>query len=1111
METEQGIITTEELFGDQKTFTTEQLFGGKTKPSESSIWKLGKTFVGAGESAIKLGGDIVKFIPTGILEGMMAIFPEDTTVHDIARAIQQPIQKGLTYEPKTEEGKTYAGMIEWPFKKFDEWGDSVGDYIRENSLAAGAGPEEAAVVATTIGGAIKFLPYSLGLKATFKGPKPPKIISDRRIFEELNRPVDGLTLEPDVSNVKVEPSISMNQLETTPSLKDYVLKRSKNHSEEVNKLAEKLQKEEEIKIEAEKVVKPEVKPKTEGINLQSTIIPGGKEFLEQDIIPKAKQLGNGLVDTWERFKNLVIPRSGVPREELDIIMKKKGELDKATTLLEATTRDVERKFDKLSKQDQIDFIDNMKRGNPQPDPQLDQISDMIRTMDDALGLRLLQYNPDMNWIENHFRVLYKTIPGTTKEGFKGVFTKPLEGTKGFFKQHTLADLSEGIALGGEPITYNPMRMFRYHYADAMKYITTQNMWEELGNIDGREFVRFGKKAPEGFVRLNDRIANVYFKVPQGMVKAGEWYVEEGAGRLLNGYLSRDLIRETAAGRGLMWVKNSTTAVELGFVNTFHGTFETLESVASAVAHGTRTIWNEGIIKANIDKIIEGHKEIFTAPGAAIEKARIGGGFVRYIENKQHFLQTMRGQKFIKQFPDVETLIDDLFSAGMKGIGIHEDYRIGSIQTFKENRSSNNYIGAAIRSIPAFNEVLMKPLFDIYIPRMKIGVWAKEFSAELARRSGDIVSGKITRSELARNIWDFTENRFGEMNFDNIFWNRTFKTGLQAMIRSVTWKLGNIKLFGKAPIEQSKEFYNAFKEGRIPELTQEMAWVWGIAVTHAAISSIVQTVLTGEPPSEFKDFFWPKVDKEGNRISPATYMRDLFSLVKSPTKYVQHSMAGYIGRFIEVLNNKNFYGVEVHNAEDGWAQQRIDDLIHMVPVPFGISSMLRLHEQGLPTERAIIANFGFTKAPFYIEQSEAEQKAGELVQGYMMQRPKTKEEFARAQVRKEYAKKIQKTLRDKPQELDVIIKEMAKDIENHKLSMNDIDGIKNRLRTPLEGKFGRLTLHDQFLVWDICSREEKTKLKNILFSRIDRTKDVETLEKLKPQIENFFQEVRGGLK
>lgn len=843
-----------------------------------------------------------------------------------------------------------------------------------------------------------------------------------------------------------------------------------------------------------------------GREMQATVIPGTKEFIEKDVVPKVLQLGSGLKDTWERFKHLVVPRAGVKRDVLDTIMAMKGERDKAEFILEQTNKRARSFFDKLPQEENIAFVDRIKMGEDQPSPILQQLSDMLRTMDDALGKEIQRYNPKMSWLENHFRVLWKTIPGTTEEGFKGVFRKPLEGTKGFFKQHTLENMTEGIEKGGIPYSYNPVRMFEAHYADAMKYITANRMWDGLGEIGAREFVKFTQKAPEGFVRLADPLARVFFHVPQGMVNAGEWWVDEGAGRLLNNFLSRDMVRENAAGRGLMWVKNSTTAAELAF-NAFHAVFETVETVSSGVAQGARGIWNVGVLQKNWDAIGKGFKDIITAPFTPWTTARMGGSAIKYIADKEAFLETIQGKGFIKNFPEADGLINDLFTGGGK-LAMSQDYKINSIQTFRNALIENNYIGAAIRSIPALNEVMMKPLFEVYIPRLKVGMFLKEYSLTLSERAVDLEAGKITRPELARTVWDFTENRLGEMNFDNLFWNRTLKSSLQLMVRSVTWKLGNIRAFGRAISEQALEFASAAKEGRMPRLEQEFAWMWGLAATTAAMSSTIMYMTTGETPQDLIDYIYPKIDKEGNRISLPTYMRDLFSLVHSPISYIQHSLSGWISRFSEVIQNKDFYGVEVHDRDESFINQRLDDLIHMVPLPFGVSSYKRMKEEKQPIERQISGFLGFTKAPYYIEQTKAEQMAGELISGYMPERPRTKEEFKKSQLIKTHASEIQRAIKDKTP-LDTIVEGITSDVKSGKLHLDDIKRIQRRLREPLETRTQRLSLSDAFKVWDVANEGERVRLKPIVAKKIINLENSpDELKPMIPQIYKFLGKPQG---
>ena len=110
----------------------------------------------------------------------------------------------------------------------------------------------------------------------------------------------------------------------------------------------------------------------------------------------------------------------------------------------------------------------------------------------------------------------------------------------------------------------------------------------------------------------------------------------------------------------------------------------------------------------------------------------------------------------------------------------------------------------MRAFPAFTQLIMKPFFDIYIPNLKVALYARVRASLMEEHADDLGSGKMTQGELDRMALDSVENRFGEMNFDKLFWNRTFKTVLQeGLFRSVTWKFGNIGEFSGAAIGQGK--------------------------------------------------------------------------------------------------------------------------------------------------------------------------------------------------------------------------------------------------------------------------------------------------------------------
>ena len=739
------------------------------------------------------------------------------------------------------------------------------------------------------------------------------------------------------------------------------------------------------------------------IKLMSGIDPGLDKFINEDVKPGLQGAGKGVIDFLRGAVNLLSPKTGVDRNVLDRIFEMKGARDKAEAILDLATRKIENSFDKMSQKEQVDFVDRIKRGDKQSKPELQAVADFMRNLEDQTYSEVQKFKPSAVWKENHFRVLWKTIPGAMEgRGFGGIFRRPLQGTRGFLKHATLVDMSEGLNKGGVPYSYNPMTMFKNSYADMMKFITAQRMWQNFKDTGIAKFVKFGEKSPEGFVRLNDNISNVYFPIESGIVRAGEWFIEDNAGRLLNNFLSRDLIRETSLGRGLMAIKNSTTAVELS-LSAFHFTFETIEAGSSGMAVGIREMYNLGILKKNGDVFIKGIKDFITSPFAAKTIFMHGRQFLSLIKNGDEFIKSDMGRKFIKEFPDAKQYIDDFFNGGGK-LKMARDYEIQMEKTFVQNLKSGNYIGATLRAAPAAIKVMMKPLFDVYIPALKIGMFVKEFPLRLQEMERELALGKISRGELARQTIDFIDNRLGEMNFDNLFWNRTFKTSLQFFFRSITWKLGNVRAFGDAIYGQGKELVEAVREGRAPKLTPEASWLLSLSIYTAVIATITMKLLTGKYPQTIKDYIYPQSDKDdpNKRISLPTYARDAFSLVHSPLGYMKSSMSGEIGRILDVWQNKDFYGTEIYNPSDPFYMKTLYSGLHLAPVPFSISNFM---QPQMPTSQKVGGFFGFTKAPAYISQTPIQSDIFTLYDERFSGGTKTKEQIeaskAKSDIRRAY--------------------------------------------------------------------------------------------------------------
>jgi hypothetical protein len=625
--------------------------------------------------------------------------------------------------------------------------------------------------------------------------------------------------------------------------------------------------------------------------------------------------------------------------------------------------------------DRIDFIDRMKAGKDQASPELDAIAKSISKLDADMYYEITKYNPNLAWKENHFRVLWKKVPGAEKEKYWSFLSKrPVRGSRGFFKQSTLRSMSEGIEKGGVPYSTNPIEMFEMSYNDGMKYITAQKIIDSFKKDGIIKFIKSGQDVPDGYTKINDSLANVYFKTDQGMVKTGEYYVQEAPGRMLNNMLSRDYIRDTKLGKSLMDIKNFYTGIELG-LSPFHAVAISLEQIASGAGIGLRKIVNLGDVKGGI-------KDIVTAPFSPKTTFSSGREFFKFATVKD-FENSEGGKRFLEKNPNAKQYVDDFFQGGGL-IKQHEELKSNTYKALKENMGKDNYIGSAMRALPALNEGVMSPLFNVYIPSLKVGLFMKEFPLVLAENKSRLESGKVTREELSRKVVDGIDNRLGEMNFDNLYWNRTFKTASQFMLRSVTWKLGNIRQMGGAAPEQAMEFVNAIKEGRRPNLSPKMAWLFGLSLTQVVLASVIQNLSLKDDDKDkeikdFKDIVAPRINSDDNkeRVVIPTYYKDLLHFWHAPTEYVSSGVSGPLGKMTDIYFNKDFYNYEIRDENDPATKQLIDAGKYAMPKPFSITSFQKMKEKGEPVSKQALSFMGFNKAPGYLEHSDLESEILDL--------------------------------------------------------------------------------------------------------------------------------------
>ncbi|MES2214354.1 MAG: hypothetical protein V4465_03150, partial [Patescibacteria group bacterium] len=425
-----------------------------------------------------------------------------------------------------------------------------------------------------------------------------------------------------------------------------------------------------------------------------------------------------------------------------------------------------------------------------------------------------------------------------------------------------------------------------------------------------------------------------------MIKGGEYYAQKDAARLVNNHLSRDFIYETALGTGMMNIKNTLNTFQLGF-SAFHLTMETLDTVVTKFGIG-------------LSRIATGHA--FSGL-ADIAKSPIA---------PYSFFKD--GQKFFNDDPMLKDIEKAIFTGGAS-LKARQYYKNTVFDTFMKNAREGNYLGAMFRAPLAAVEATMRPLFSYYIPRLKVGAFRDLYAQQLQQFSKQIQSGEMTQDQVARMSWNNIENRMGEINYDNLFWNRTLKSSAMLMFRSVGWNLGTIREIGGAVLKDLPGEAKKAAGGKGFTFTSKMSYVLSLFFVTGIIGAIYEYLHTGQGPSGTMDLYYPKngaktAAGDDQRVEFPTYLKDIWQYTHQPIQTVADKFAPEFTALIELLRNKDFYGDDIRNTNDNLGDQAKQVAVFMADqfIPFSVANVNQQLKGQSTTEQNIESFLGIVNAP-----------------------------------------------------------------------------------------------------------------------------------------------------
>jgi hypothetical protein len=802
------------------------------------------------------------------------------------------------------------------------------------------------------------------------------------------------------------------------------------------------------------------KPEEPDLEFQSTLIPGAKELVEQDVIPKAQAAAKQILVASDAIRKVFAPASRGEAAQTVASSLRIGaaELARKKAVAYSALNDARKAFESQTPEHNFDFIDSFERGKPAETSVETRAAGVMHDMLQQDWLELHKRGLIEAYVENYFPHIFKRGDALGGEIAKYLGRAPLQGTRQFLRQRTFPtmkgamDYFKANDINLEPISTNPVDIFVMRHLDTNKLILTDEMWKELKEKQIPKFVKLGERPPDDYLQINDKIARVLQRSEKekGFVYRGNYYLPEQAATVLNNYLSPGL-RGKPGFELLRQSGNLLNQVQLG-LSAFHLVFTSNDAMISRAALGIQQL-SQG-------KPLPALRSFAEVPVAAATTFQKGNSL---------YHDYLAGTK--------TPLTDALVRAGGR-VRMDRFYINSAVENFWKALRSGNVLGAGLRAPGAMIEYAAKPIMEVVVPRQKLGVF-RDMAKNIL---DDEVAGRLTKEQATQRLqeaWDSVDNRMGQLVYDNLFWNRTLKDLGLASVRSLGWNLGTIRELGGGLVDLPRQTVGAVK-GQGFRVTPRMAYTLALPLIVGLEGAIYTYLKTGKGPEQLKDYYYPKTgafnqDGSEERISFPSYMKDIYAYTKEPFRALGHKVHPIVSAIVQMLDNKDFYGTEIRNADDP-AVKQLKDLTKFWAkqfVPFSFRNVQIRAQAGEGISKQAESFFGITPAPRYIGRTDAENLMYDLLQKRGEGGAITQEKAEDRQFKRDFTDRLKQG------------RATREDYNKAtKLGLfNDSRFLESMTMTGAERAFKQLTVPEALKVWNAMTPTEKNKFRVLLAQKL----------------------------
>src|SRR5215472_1918301 len=376
---------------------------------------------------------------------------------------------------------------------------------------------------------------------------------------------------------------------------------------------------------------------------------------------------------------------------------------------------------------------------------------------------------------------------------------------------------------------------------------------------------------------------------------------------------------------------------------------------------------------------------------------------------------------------------DLFHDGGFVPELSEQLRIDATRKLQEAVQNDRLFGTAFHGLRFIVQELQAPIFQQWIPNLKSAAYLRDAQALLQRRP-ELLDNVDQRRVALRAISKSIDDRFGEMFYGGMFWNRTLKDAGIGSFISLGWQTGMMRQAGGAllqgPIRTMRrldrwrrgEAVETPSEYSIRDAQNKFSYVAGYVLLHSIIFGTLGYLMTrgwnsrnpDQPPDDpmpggtdnspwghFLDLTLPRIggrnpDGSPRRLSTFSYTREVPMWFKHYEEHgggVEGAMLGtrdmlankiLLGPIKELLNNQNYYGAEIRDPNAPYYDQ-VWQLIKNFggeQAPISWTGYQRSIQTGGNKWEAGLSFLGLSPAPAYASKTAVQNRISYFFDNYV---------------------------------------------------------------------------------------------------------------------------------